>query len=157
MFNPTQKLKFFKTRPQFTRRWIENLTERMSQVFTTEYLRNGASDHAPQEAAPRVCFHKSQSCAHAHKLQTFAEQMLEASPVKSSSRRDAAAAVEIAWELEQYLSSGVENAPDIIAWWWQKRETYPNLYRMALDYCSAPGVQHLLTRTLADPSISHHR
>lgn len=111
----------------------------MSEVFRTEYLRDAAPQHTSQEAPARVRFSGPQMCVRADMLQTFAEQMLEASPVKSSSSRSAAVVAEIAWELEQYLSTAVESAPDIIAWWWQNRDTYPNLYRMALDYCSAPG------------------
>jgi hypothetical protein len=43
-------------------------------------------------------------------------------------------------ELSLYLNTDVENIQDVLQWWYEKRKTYPRLYRMALDYLSIPGV-----------------
>ena len=51
-------------------------------------------------------------------------------PPKSTDLRD---------ELQRYLSTDVESVPDAIAWWHERRTTYPHLSRMALDYLTIPG------------------
>jgi hAT family C-terminal dimerisation region len=41
-------------------------------------------------------------------------------------------------EVDEYLSRPVENTPDPLKWWTDKRRVYPNLSMMALDYLSIP-------------------
>ena len=36
-------------------------------------------------------------------------------------------------ELEHYLTSNIENVPDALSWWDERRTIYPCLLRMALD------------------------
>ena len=50
-------------------------------------------------------------------------------------------------ELREYLRKPVEYVKDPLKWWVASRHTYPNLYRMALDYLSIPGKQsnHILS------------
>lgn len=43
-------------------------------------------------------------------------------------------------ELQGYLRKPVENVKDPLKWWVTNRHVYPNLYRMALDYLSIPGI-----------------
>ena len=61
-------------------------------------------------------------------------------------------------ELELYLRSHVEVAPDPLEWWQKRRTLYPNLSRMALDYLSIPGTSSL-TMSLAclTSSYLHHQ
>jgi hypothetical protein len=43
-------------------------------------------------------------------------------------------------ELEAYLNIKPDpGIKDVFAWWKTHRETYPRLYRMALDYHTIPG------------------
>ena len=42
-------------------------------------------------------------------------------------------------ELVTFLSTDPEFVDDVIAWWYEKRMTYPCLSRMALDYLTLPG------------------
>jgi hypothetical protein len=42
-------------------------------------------------------------------------------------------------EIEAYLQSDPEAVNDVLAWWYGKQQTYPNLSQMALDYLSIPG------------------
>jgi len=42
-------------------------------------------------------------------------------------------------ELQDYLRQPVEKVNDPLKWWVNNCETYPTLYRMALDYLSVPG------------------
>lgn len=42
-------------------------------------------------------------------------------------------------EVDRFLTSDVEDVTDALAWWYEKRTTYPRLSRMALDYLSIPG------------------
>ncbi len=45
-------------------------------------------------------------------------------------------------ELEDFLSQPPEtkkSCPDAMLWWYERREKYPRLSRMALDYLSIPG------------------
>ena len=42
-------------------------------------------------------------------------------------------------ELEEYLALPVEKVKDPLKWWYDNRNVYPRLSRMALDYLSAPG------------------
>jgi hypothetical protein len=43
-------------------------------------------------------------------------------------------------ELDRYLSTDPEHAPNPLAWWRERRKMYPTLSRMALDYLSIPGM-----------------
>jgi hypothetical protein len=43
-------------------------------------------------------------------------------------------------ELDEYLSLPIERVRDPIAWWWEHRNTYPQLSKMAFDFLSAPGM-----------------
>ena len=59
-------------------------------------------------------------------------------------------------ELDEYLSSPIERVRNLIVWWWEHRQTYPQLSAMAFDFLSAPGTcdsvnlfNILLTITLA--------
>ena len=47
-------------------------------------------------------------------------------------------------ELDRYLNSDVENVADAVSWWYEKRTTFPQLSRMALDYLSIPGEPFLM-------------
>jgi hypothetical protein len=42
-------------------------------------------------------------------------------------------------ELTAYLRSDPELIKDVLGWWYEKREVYPTLSRMARDYLSIPG------------------
>jgi len=42
-------------------------------------------------------------------------------------------------ELDDYLTTSVENVVDPLKWWWEKRRVFPKLSRMALDFLSIPG------------------
>ena len=43
-------------------------------------------------------------------------------------------------ELQLYLTTEPEDIANPVSWWYEKRNTYPRLYRMALDYLNIPGV-----------------
>jgi len=47
---------------------------------------------------------------------------------------------ELGSELDRYLSSDVEHVTEPLQWWYERRETYPHLSKMALDYLSIPGM-----------------
>lgn len=51
-------------------------------------------------------------------------------PPKPSELRD---------ELDRYLGTDPESVGDVIAWWHDRRNAYPELSRMALDYLTIPG------------------
>ena len=42
-------------------------------------------------------------------------------------------------ELGRFLSIKPENVTDAVQWWYENRNNYPRLYRMALDYLTIPG------------------
>ena len=46
---------------------------------------------------------------------------------------------ELCDELDRYLGADPEMVDDILIWWHERRETYPSLSRMALDYLTIPG------------------
>ena len=41
-------------------------------------------------------------------------------------------------ELERYLSTDPEDVKDALLWWYERKDVYPRLHRMALDYLSIP-------------------
>ena len=41
-------------------------------------------------------------------------------------------------EIDVFLALPLELVNDPIAWWWNHREMFPNLSRMAFDYLSIP-------------------
>lgn len=49
-------------------------------------------------------------------------------------------ATELCDELDRYLSTDPEHVTDPIAWWYDRKTTFPRLHRMALDYLTIPGV-----------------
>jgi hypothetical protein len=51
-------------------------------------------------------------------------------PPKASDLRD---------ELDRYLSTDPEDIENVLAWWHERRSSYPQLSRMALDYLTIPG------------------
>ena len=57
---------------------------------------------------------------------------------------------ELRGELDRFLNSDCEHAPDALAWWHDQRETYPRLSRMAVDYLSIPAtsvdVEHVFSK-----------
>ena len=42
-------------------------------------------------------------------------------------------------ELERYLATDVENVKDPLMWWYERRDRFPRLSRMAQDYLTIPG------------------
>jgi len=42
-------------------------------------------------------------------------------------------------ELDRYLSTDPEQVNDVCKWWYERKEIYPRLHRMALDYLTIPG------------------
>lgn len=55
---------------------------------------------------------------------------------------------EVSDELTRYLSTDPERVKDALEWWNDRRASFPNLSRMALDYLSIPGAPpfHLFSR-----------
>ncbi len=47
---------------------------------------------------------------------------------------------EVSDELTRYLSTDPERVKDALEWWNDRRASFPNLLRMALDYLSIPGM-----------------
>ncbi|OBZ79948.1 putative AC transposase [Grifola frondosa] len=48
-------------------------------------------------------------------------------------------------ELDIYLATDPEHVADALAWWHERRGTYPHLSRMALDYLSIPDVERMFS------------
>ena len=46
-------------------------------------------------------------------------------------------------KIQEYLSHPVKNVKDPLRWWVDNKHVYPNLYHMALDYLSIPGMSVL--------------
>ena len=42
-------------------------------------------------------------------------------------------------ELEKYLKGDPEDVQNALVWWFEHKNVYPRLSRMALDYLSIPG------------------
>ena len=49
-----------------------------------------------------------------------------------------------------YLSHPVKNVKDPLKWWFDNRQTYPNLSRMAEDYLSIPGKLLTLSKIITN-------
>lgn len=43
-------------------------------------------------------------------------------------------------ELDDYLTSAVQEVSDPLKWWYEKRRVFPKLSQMALDFLSVPGM-----------------
>ena len=52
----------------------------------------------------------------------------------------APASSELRDELEHYLTTDPEQVSNICAWWYEQREAYPRLHRVALNYHMIPGM-----------------
>jgi hypothetical protein len=58
---------------------------------------------------------------------------------------------ELRSELDQYLGTDPEHVTDALAWWYEHKNVYPRLHRMALDYLSIPGMfSNFTTRKYID-------
>ena len=51
-------------------------------------------------------------------------------------------------ELNVFLALPLELVSDSIAWWWECRNRFPNLSRMAIDYLSIPCTSSSIVPTL---------
>jgi len=56
----------------------------------------------------------------------------------------APASSELRDELDRYLSTDPEQVINVCAWWYERREEYPRLHRMALNYHTIPGALVIL-------------
>jgi hypothetical protein len=43
-------------------------------------------------------------------------------------------------ELERYLATDIVNVKDVLMWWYERRDMFSHLSRMARDYLSIPGM-----------------
>ena len=43
-------------------------------------------------------------------------------------------------EYDRYLQAPIEIVADVLKWWYEHRDIYPRLSRMALDYLTIPGI-----------------
>ena len=57
-------------------------------------------------------------------------------------------AADLGSKLDCDLTADVKHVTDAIAWWYERRNTYPHLSSMALNYLSIPGVVFILTIVL---------
>ena len=48
-------------------------------------------------------------------------------------------AAQLQGELDRYLSTDPEHVVNALAWWAERKDAYPQLSRMALDYLTIPG------------------
>src|SRR3981189_674270 len=48
-------------------------------------------------------------------------------------------AAQLRGELDRYLSTDPEHVVNALAWWAERKDAYPRLSRMALDYLTIPG------------------
>jgi hypothetical protein len=62
------------------------------------------------------------------------DNIFDALPTVSRSKR-----VGLADEIARYLSAATEATLDPLLWWTERKDIYPRLSRMALDYLSIPG------------------
>ena len=47
-------------------------------------------------------------------------------------------------ELDRYLSTDPEHTDNVLLWWAERKNAYPCLSHMALDYLSIPGMFFIL-------------
>lgn len=55
----------------------------------------------------------------------------------------------VANEIDRYLREAVENVKEPLRWWFQNRQVYPKLSRMALDYLSTPPTSTAVERVFS--------
>lgn len=67
-------------------------------------------------------------------LQKEPENMFDALPCLAPPKRD-----ELQDELTRYLNTNPEKVDDVLLWWFEHRDSFPGLSRMALDYLTIPG------------------
>lgn len=49
-------------------------------------------------------------------------------------------------EIDRYLGSDPEPTSNALMWWTERRQTYPQLSRMAIDYLAIPGMLCCMSR-----------
>jgi len=137
VLHPRHKLTYFKNQ-DWPQDWINTALEIVREEFNRRYradvelVEKEADTEASEEVSsrynydshshPHLCFQKSSG--------NIFDNLAALAAPKRSDLRD---------ELSVYLSADPEMVTDALLWWYDKRQLYPTLSRMALDYLSVPG------------------
>jgi len=77
---------------------------------------------------------------HLYSLTTFTPQSSSSKNIFDDLPDLAPTAANYRDELEHYLATDIVNVKDVLMWWYERRDMFPNLSRMARDYLSIPGM-----------------
>ena len=150
VLHPSHKLEYFEQAG-----WDEEWRTTAEEILRTEFRRGYAGIQVNDDTAlaVRLFFLLSFLFFDLSPLQddfdpTF-DNIFDALPTVSRSKK-----VGLADEIARYLSAPTEATLDPLVWWTERKDIYPRLSRMALDYLSIPGTSiYLLLNVLSKNSF----
>ncbi|KAK2463722.1 hypothetical protein APHAL10511_004473 [Amanita phalloides] len=126
VLHPWHKLAYFQ-KAQWLSAWIE-LAETLVRDEYECYTSISEAEDEVEEGEGEPDVGSMAACNKQKEVNVF-DQLPALAPLKPSDLRS---------ELDQYLSSDIEDVTDALSWWYKRRTTFPWLTRMALDYLSIP-------------------
>ncbi|OJT07830.1 hypothetical protein TRAPUB_1276 [Trametes pubescens] len=127
MLHPRHKLLYFK-KMKWKEEWISNARE----ILRTEYEKRYAN------CLPRAKQTHPGSDESGEEASSLVEEKNDINIFEALEHEDVADD-EVSDELTRYLSTDPERVKDALEWWNDRRASFPNLSRMALDYLSIPA------------------
>ena len=124
VLHPQHKLKYFK-HAGWESEWIDTAEALVHEKFAQSYSIQDA-------AADVTTVNESAATPALSQGSNIFDDLLSLAPPKTTDLRS---------ELDHYLSTDVENVTDAgaLQWWNERRQAYPHLSRMGLDYLAIPG------------------
>ncbi|KAF7790257.1 hypothetical protein EIP86_001209 [Pleurotus ostreatoroseus] len=121
-------------------RWEEEWIETAKSIIVEEYARK--YDKTPkglEKTVPTASV--TDALSSAKKSKNMFDLMPRRSGVtkKAAKSSDATPSAPLKSELDIYLEADTEEVDNALEWWWKRRDIYPNLSCMALDYLTIPG------------------
>ncbi|KAF5324122.1 hypothetical protein D9619_011280 [Psilocybe cf. subviscida] len=141
VLDPQHKLEYF-TKAGWEQEWINAARN----IVRDEYDRT----YALREVDDPVEISKPNVFASSDDANIFDNLPVLTAPAPESDAKD---------ELNAYLAEKTEKVKDLCRWWYERRSTYPRLYRMALDYHTIPATSVDVERVFSEGRIilSHLR
>jgi hypothetical protein len=131
VLHPRHKLRYFQD-AGWEDDWIAMASRIVRDRFETGYRTVQPTDEARAES----------------KVESTSQNMFDDLPALAAPKL-----ADLRDELDRFLSSDPEFVPDVLAWWHERRNVYPRLSRMAMDYLSIPGE---LSFTMATRTSTNH-
>ncbi|KAJ8454957.1 hypothetical protein ONZ45_g19104 [Pleurotus djamor] len=139
ILHPRHKLAYFQ-KAKWQSTWIQTAREIFLEEYESSYSSRDEFSEG-DDAGEGLDSSKSKDVDHSPKYVNMFDKLPEVAPPPSTQTLN---------EARTYLESPIEpTVTDALQWWYDRRETYPKLSRMARDYLSIPATSVGVERTFS--------